>query len=75
MTRQMEELQIQIDQERQKGQVSSEHAEREMASTKHELLRIREMLEMAEKVRGKGYCYCYNLISNHGNCPLYPFHG
>ncbi|GFO31798.1 leucine zipper transcription factor-like protein 1 [Plakobranchus ocellatus] len=49
MTRQMAELQVQIDQERQKGKVSSEQAEREMASTKHELLRIREMLEMAEK--------------------------
>ena len=53
MTRQMAELQTQIDQERQKGQVSSEQAEREMANTKHELLRIREMLEMAEKVRMK----------------------
>ncbi|XP_005095767.1 leucine zipper transcription factor-like protein 1 [Aplysia californica] len=49
MTRRMSELQTQIDQERKKGQVSSEQAEKEMANTKHELLRIREMLEMAEK--------------------------
>ena len=37
-------------QERQKGKVSSEQAEREMADTKHELLRIRQMMELAEKV-------------------------
>ncbi|XP_059145411.1 leucine zipper transcription factor-like protein 1 isoform X2 [Physella acuta] len=49
MSRQMAALQLQIDQERQKGQVSAEHAEQEMAKTKHELLKIREMLELAEK--------------------------
>ncbi|CAL1531553.1 unnamed protein product [Lymnaea stagnalis] len=49
MSRQMAELQLQIDQERKKGQISADQAEREMANTKHELLRIREMLELAEK--------------------------
>ena len=49
VTRKMNELQAQIDQEKQKGQISSEAAERQMASTQHELLRIKEMLEMAEK--------------------------
>jgi len=49
LTRRMNELQSQIDTERQKGKVSSEQAEREMADTKHELLRIRQMMELAEK--------------------------
>ncbi|CAG5130893.1 unnamed protein product, partial [Candidula unifasciata] len=49
MTRRMAELQSQIDQERKKGQMSVQDAEKEVANTKHELLRIREMLELAEK--------------------------
>ncbi|KAH9514368.1 Leucine zipper transcription factor-like protein 1, partial [Bulinus truncatus] len=46
MNRQMAELQLQLEQERKKSHSSSEIV---IADTKHELLRIREMLELAEK--------------------------
>lgn len=49
LRRQMSGLESQIESERNKSRVTSEGAERDLASTKHELLKIREMLDMAEK--------------------------
>lgn len=41
---------LSIPQQRNKGKMTAESSEKDLSSTKHELLKIREMLEMAEKV-------------------------
>ncbi|KAL8570180.1 hypothetical protein ACOMHN_030976 [Nucella lapillus] len=49
LRKQMSGLESRIETERSKSRTSAEGAEKDLASTKHELLKIREMLEMAEK--------------------------
>ncbi|KAJ8307134.1 hypothetical protein KUTeg_015218 [Tegillarca granosa] len=49
MRRRMMSLETDLEQSRKSGKSASEFIEKDLASTKHELLRIREMLEMAEK--------------------------
>ncbi|XP_046357309.1 leucine zipper transcription factor-like protein 1 [Haliotis rufescens] len=47
--RKLADMQTELDSTRKKGQLSEANMETDLAGTKHELLRIREMLEMAEK--------------------------
>ncbi|XP_071103006.1 leucine zipper transcription factor-like protein 1 [Haliotis cracherodii] len=49
MRRKLADMQTELDSTRKKGQLSEANMETDLAGTKHELLRIREMLEMAEK--------------------------
>ncbi|PVD35993.1 hypothetical protein C0Q70_02963 [Pomacea canaliculata] len=49
LRKRMSGLESEIETERQRGKESVESAGKDLASAKHELLRIREMLEMAEK--------------------------
>lgn len=49
LRKKMTGLESEIEAERRKGMQTAESAEKDLANTKHELLRIREMLDMAEK--------------------------
>lgn len=49
LRKKMSGLESEIEAEKRRGQQTAESAEKDLASTKHELLRIREMLDMAEK--------------------------
>ncbi|XP_067687566.1 leucine zipper transcription factor-like protein 1 [Haliotis asinina] len=49
MRRKLSEMEMELDSTRKKGQLNEANMESDLAGTKHELLRIREMLEMAEK--------------------------
>nr|KAG5707116.1 hypothetical protein BaRGS_011827 [Batillaria attramentaria] len=49
LRKKMSGLESEIEAERRRGMMTAESAEKDLASTKHELLRIREMLDMAEK--------------------------
>lgn len=49
MRRRMAELESEMDTERNKGKMTTQTTEKDLTTTKHELLKIREMLELAEK--------------------------
>lgn len=49
LRKKMTGLESEIEAERRKGMQTAESAEKDLANTKHELLRIREMLDLAEK--------------------------
>ncbi|KAK7092935.1 leucine zipper transcription factor-like protein 1 [Littorina saxatilis] len=49
LMKKMAQLESEVQSQRNKGKMTAESSEKDLSSTKHELLKIREMLEMAEK--------------------------